>query len=95
MRLIRQVLYLSVAWTLAACSTLQPASVVGIDRAIGDALPGAKGETLKDQDRIDDTIARACAAGIYRVELCDLHTKASAARRAELTESGSFPGGNA
>ncbi|WP_299800478.1 hypothetical protein [uncultured Ruegeria sp.] len=68
---------------------------MGIDRTIGDALPGAKGETLKDQDRIDDTIARACAAGIYRVKLCDLHTKASAARRAELTESGSFLGGNA
>ncbi len=86
MRLIRQALFLSAVLTMAACSTLQPASVEGVDRVIGDALPGAKGETVKDQDRIDDTIARACAAGIYRVELCDLHTKASAKRRAELAK---------
>jgi hypothetical protein len=71
---------------MAACSTLQPASVGGVERTIGDALPGAKGETIKDQDRIDDTVARACAAGIYRAELCDLHTQASADRRAELAK---------
>lgn len=85
MRLMRQALYLSAAWTLAACSTLQPASVAGVDRAIGDALPGAQGETIEDQDRIDETVARACAAGLYRVDLCDLHTVASAQRRAELS----------
>lgn len=73
---------------LGACSTLQPASVGGIDRVIGEALPGAQGETVEDQDRIDDTIARACAAGLYSSDLCDLHTVASAERRAELGGGG-------
>jgi len=71
---------------MAGCSTLQPVSVSGVDRAIGDELPGAKGETVRDQDRIDDTVARACAAGLYSTEFCDLHTIASAERRAELSK---------
>lgn len=68
----------------AGCSTLQPASVEGVDRVIGDALPGAKGETIADQNRIDETVARACAAGLYSTELCNLHTEASAERRTAL-----------
>lgn len=72
---------------VAGCSTLQPASVEGVDRVIGDALPGAKGQTITDQNRIDETVARACAAGLYSTELCDLHTKASAERRTALAKA--------
>ena len=84
MRLIKLVVFLSVALMAAGCSTLQPASVEGVDRVIGDALPGAKGETIADQNRIDETVARACAAGLYSTELCNLHTEASAERRTAL-----------
>lgn len=73
---------------MAACSTLPPASVAGVDRVIGDALPGAKGQTVADQDRIDDTVARACAAGLYALDLCNRHTEASAARRRALALAG-------
>ena len=86
MQLIGQALFLSAALTVAGCSTLRPASVAGVDRVIGDALPGAQGETIGDQDRIDDTVARACSAGLYSTELCDRHTIASAERRAELAK---------
>lgn len=88
MRQIGRVACLGAALMLGACSTLQPASVDGIDRVIGEALPGAQGETIADQDRIDDTVARACAAGLYPPELCDLHTVASAERRAALGGGG-------
>ena len=71
----------------AGCSTLQLASVEGVDRVIGDELPGAQGQTIKDQDRIDDTVARACAAGLYSTELCDIHTIASAERRTTLAKA--------
>lgn len=72
--------------TLAGCSTLPPVSVAGLRSAVGVTIPGTKGETLEDQDRIDEHVARACAAGVYTVEECDVHTSASAARRAELLE---------
>lgn len=75
-------LLLIFATMAAGCSTLPPATVTGLDAAVGDQLPGAQGLTLEDQDRIDDTVARGCAIGIYSPELCDLHTLASADRRA-------------
>jgi len=83
MKRIRQVVFLNAALMMAGCSILQLASVEGVDRVIGDALPGAQGQTIKDQDRIDDTVARACAANLYSTDLCNLHTAASAERRAE------------
>lgn len=88
MRLIRQALFCGAVSMMAACSTLQPANVAGVDRLIGDELPGAKGETIADQDRIDDTVARACASGLYSPALCILHTKVSAERRKELAQQG-------
>lgn len=87
MRLIAILPCSSAVLMLAACSTLQPVSVARVDRVIGDELPSAQGETIKDQDRIDDTVARACAAGLYSVDLCNLHTVASATRRAELSKT--------
>lgn len=75
---------------VAGCSTSQPASVAGAKRAIGQKLPGAQGLTIPDQDRIDDTVARACAAGLYPKDLCDRHTIASAERRStNATKGGS------
>ncbi|WP_292243136.1 hypothetical protein [Mesorhizobium sp.] len=52
--------------------------------ALGSALPGAKGKTVEDQNRIDRTVAPGCAIGLYNAGECDRHTKASAERRAEL-----------
>ena len=68
-----------IAFGLLGCTgTSAPPSAA----VIGDRLPGAQGLTLEDQERIDDTVARGCAAGLYVREKCDVHTVASAARRA-------------
>jgi hypothetical protein len=67
---------------LVGCSTSPPADVAGLSRAIGTELPGAQGLTLADQERIDDTVARGCASGVYLRLACDRHTAASAERRA-------------
>ena len=71
---------------LAACGASNPASVSGLDRAVGQELPGAQGLTLEDQDRIDDTVARGCASGVFRRVDCTRHSGASAERRRELAE---------
>ncbi|MER8540228.1 hypothetical protein NKH17_12315 [Mesorhizobium sp. M1334] len=52
--------------------------------ALGNSLAGAQGKTVEDQNRIDHTVAPGCAIALYRPAECDRHTKASAARRAEL-----------
>lgn len=72
--------------TLAGCSTLHPVTVAGLRSAIGNTIPGAKGETPEDQDRIDEHVARACAAQVYTTEECTAHTAASDERRLELAE---------
>lgn len=69
---------------VAACGTSAPVSVDGLDRAIGDELPGARGQTIEDQDRIDDTVARGCATGIFTRPACDRHSEVSADRRRVL-----------
>lgn len=74
------------AATLAGCSTLHPVSVAGLRSAVGNTIPGTKGETLEDQDRIDEHVARACAAQVYTAEECTAHTVASDERRLELLE---------
>lgn len=66
---------------LAACGISQPQDVPGLRQVVGNSLPGAQGLTLEDQEKIDDTVARGCAAGVYTGPECDLHTKASAERR--------------
>lgn len=58
--------------------------VPALRAAIGSSLAGAKGETVEDQNKIDRTMAPGCAVRLYTRSECDLHTKASAARRAEL-----------
>lgn len=81
MKLMKQVAYLGAVLMMAACSISQPVSVAGVDRVVGDQLPGAQGLTISDQNRIDDTVARGCAAGLYSRDLCNRHTFASAERR--------------
>ncbi|TPM19759.1 hypothetical protein [Mesorhizobium sp. B2-3-6] len=52
--------------------------------ALGNSLAGAQGKTIADQNKIDRTMAPGCAVKFYTPAECDRHTKASAARRAEL-----------
>ncbi|QKC93050.1 hypothetical protein EB230_20900 [Mesorhizobium sp. NZP2234] len=75
---------LTSALTLAACTTSDVSGVAPLRQAVGNSLPGAQGKTLADQNRIDRTVAPGCAVKLYTRAECDLHTKASAARRAEL-----------
>lgn len=70
--------------SMAACGISRPASVSGLDLVIGDQLPGAKGKEIADQEKIDDTVARACETGLYSKKLCRAHTDASYERRQEL-----------
>lgn len=83
-RLLKALIAGAFASTLAACGTSVPVSVSGLETAAGDTVPGARGYELQDQDKIDEHVARMCAAGVYRRTLCDRHTKASAERRREL-----------
>lgn len=75
---------LMTALTLAACTTSGVSGVAPLRSAIGNSLPGAQGKTIADQNRIDRTVAPGCAVKFCTRAECDLHTKASAARRAEL-----------
>ena len=75
---------LMTASTLAACTTSGASGVPALRSAIGSSLAGAQGKTVADQNRIDKTMAPGCAISLYTPAECDRHTKASAARRAEL-----------
>lgn len=75
-----------IAVTLAGCSTLHPVTVAGLRSSVGNTVPGTNGETLADQDRIDEHVARACAAGVYTRDECAVHTASANARRLELLE---------
>ena len=73
-----------IALPLAACGTSGVSGVPALRLAIGSSLAGAQGKTVADQNKIDKTMALGCAVGLYTPAECDRHTKASAARRAEL-----------
>lgn len=88
---MKLLMFALIAALLAGCSTLQPATVDGLDGVAGDELPGAQGKTPADQDRIDDTVARLCAVEIYTRRQCDRHTNASHERFLELKASASTP----
>lgn len=77
MRLISGIL---IVLMLAGCFGSTPASVEGLKQAAGDSLPGARGLARDDQVKIDRTVARLCAAGVYTKKKCAEHTKASADR---------------
>ncbi|TGT36211.1 hypothetical protein EN808_29955 [Mesorhizobium sp. M8A.F.Ca.ET.165.01.1.1] len=72
------------ALTLAACTTSGVSGVTPLRLALGNSLAGAQGKTVADQNKIDRTVAPGCAVKLYTRAECDLHTKASAKRRAEL-----------
>lgn len=77
---------------LMACSGISsPASVGGAVRVAGTELPGARGLTIRDQDKIDATVARICGAGGYNQSLCAEHTRASFARRQALRAAAATP----
>lgn len=65
---------------LAACGTSGPVTAPALSEVIGTSLPGAIGRTEADQDKIDETVARACAGKVYTRALCDKHTEALAKR---------------
>ncbi len=65
--------------TLAGCTTSQMVSASG-DRQkataraiVGTSLIGARGATPKDQDKIDDTVAGVCGAGVWTKSECARH----------------------
>jgi hypothetical protein len=70
---------------LTACTTLEraPVNYLELSTVVID-LPGTKGATLGDQRNIDKSVAKSCATGILGASQCDVHTRASAERRAEL-----------
>ena len=65
--------------TLAGCSTSQQVSASAdtqrdtARRIVGIALIGAKGATPSDQDKIDDTAAGLCGAGVWTPSECKRH----------------------
>lgn len=65
---------------LAGCNGISsPASVTAttdLRRALGSALPGARGASAADQDAIDDTVAGGCAIGLYKPQECARHNAA-------------------
>lgn len=73
------------ALMLGACGTSLPQDVPGLRAVIGSSVPGAQGLTVRDQDRIDEHVARGCRAGLYTADECARHTPAAAERRAALS----------
>jgi len=58
---------------LQGCTTLGPASVNGLSEIVGTNLVGAKGATPQDQDKINRTVARLCAGGVWNKKICEAH----------------------
>ncbi|TPJ97153.1 hypothetical protein FJ489_11995 [Mesorhizobium sp. B2-5-12] len=83
-RALKRAVILMSAIALAGCGTSGVSGVPALREAIGSSLAGAEGKTVEDQNRIDRTMAPGCAVKFYTPAECDRHTKASAARRAEL-----------
>lgn len=83
--LLKALLTSTCAIGLAACTTSGGVRALSPDvAALVADIPGVQGKTIDDQRRIDRTVARSCSTGIMNNQQCDLHTKVSAERRAEL-----------
>ncbi|MEN5277293.1 hypothetical protein ABE527_10110 [Brucella sp. TWI432] len=63
------------ALTLAGCGHSGPANVSGVRRVLGTDLLGARGATDADQRKIDRTIVRGCAGGVWSKDECAKHDK--------------------
>ena len=85
---IKALLISTLATVPAACSISggAPVNFRELGSVVAD-LPGVQGKTVEDQRRIDRTVAKSCASGILGNGQCDLHTRASAGRRAELKQN--------
>lgn len=89
---MRLILLLPAAISLAACSTSQtvdaPASKVATSARtiVGNSLPGAIGATPADQRKIDRTVARGVAGGVYTRAEGQLHNAAKAAAQAQSAQ---------
>ena len=65
--------------SLTGCGTTQALNasqsdiVRGARGIVGTALIGAEGKTQKDQDKIDETVARLCGTGVYTPSECARH----------------------
>nr|WP_223218355.1 hypothetical protein [Rhizobium wenxiniae] len=58
---------------LVGCGISGPGNVEGLRRVVGIDLIGAHGATDADQRRIDRTVVRLCAGGVYRTDECGRH----------------------
>lgn len=60
---------------LAGCASNSTVASAGPDlrRALGTSLPGTRGATERDQAAVDETVAGACAIGLYRPQECRRH----------------------
>lgn len=77
------------AIALAACGTSERAPVNSRELSVVvNSLPGTQGKTLQDQRNIDRSVAGSCSVGLLSPSQCDLQTKASAERKAELKNDG-------
>ncbi|TAV89332.1 hypothetical protein ELI23_08990 [Rhizobium leguminosarum] len=83
MQLIKLAFVVACALSVAACTTTTRVSVSkqnlsGTTRSIvGTSLIGARGATPRDQEKIDDTAAGLCGAGIWTSAECRAHGDAS------------------
>ncbi|WP_273727625.1 hypothetical protein [Brucella gallinifaecis] len=59
--------------TLAGCGHSRPANVSGVRSVLGSDLMGARGATDADQRKIDRTIVRGCAGGVWSKDECAKH----------------------
>ena len=61
------------ALMLAGCGHSGPANVSGVRSVLGADLLGARGATDADQRKIDRTIVRGCAGGVWSKDECAKH----------------------
>ncbi|MGU3575628.1 hypothetical protein ACLBWZ_08845 [Brucellaceae bacterium C25G] len=59
--------------SLVACGHSAPANVNGVRSVLGTDLMGARGATDADQRKIDRTIVRGCAGGVWSKDECAKH----------------------
>lgn len=76
LRPTRPTLIMLIALPLAGCGTLAPADVSGVRSVLGNSLIGARGATSEDQSKIDRTIVRGCAGGVWTKAECKAHGEA-------------------
>lgn len=63
------------ALSVAGCTTSKPAPVTvdGLRAVVGTSLIGARGATLADQGKIDETAAGLCGGGVWSPSECARH----------------------